>query len=479
MSLALKLKGIILIIFMMSTCTASSFGADNSSDLREVTLKEANNAVLNVFSSDQNDSDLLTYDDLIHFLEKGKNLPEYIIIESANHADLKTAKFRCSNNVPAGYSALDSGYDFSDDCWKNTILYIPKVSLPKFYIHNGYSYDLANVWKFTFNTANTQFFTVEPIEAEFPEFPYASKDVMNTAINKNPLDTSNTLLDWVDLCQSEMNEKITAIQEAAAKVHTQNLFIGIIRGDASKDNYWSPDTYGGYYDDVDDNTLKIMNWYSQGMKVPLMYARNDISGIMNNYEWVIYGLDVAATAVPSDLGLDKPLKYASLGVKFIKLTLGDCKLSLDDVYTNLDADTARISGEKDYRSLVEKGLVSPKPYTKSDIDNRNKDLKKQIKTLNDYKNYQINLVNDQNSRDKLMKTFDDAIDYYDTVINTYQKYGGSSEKIKMFKERRIKIIESKNKNKELFSKEDVCKSILGDWVAYNEKMQGFLKGRLL
>jgi hypothetical protein len=359
--------------------------------------------------------------------------PNYILCNGFG-SNLTEYSFSISYGPVDNYHNINNNYhniSLTDDIWKGTLFYTPdnyKLST-KFVINNNDSIDLVNWALFQQDIKYTQYWQVAPIADEFPQFPYTDDELAKMFNSTDPIALNNhvsEILAWIDLAHNILTKQIESFTTQASQVDMQNTRLDLIRGEKSG-HYWSPDTYAGYYEEIDDPSLKLINMYDQGMKIPLDKIRNSLDGVSLNLDNAENEINIANANIPFDFGMDKPLKFLALFIKTINLYIKNMNYNrVQQIYHQLDQDTMRISGEKDYRSLVFDGYLTPHDPTPDEIMEQNKRIDDKITILKNFRTSEHDRIYDPNYLDNMRNNILDNIHYLEDIIDNLRKYGGSA-----------------------------------------------------
>jgi len=370
---------LIIILLVNCSCISATRTFDNNFS--------RSNTVSNYTNNSNDDFDNLNYNEMLHFLLRGKNLPEYMVM-TGNGSNFTTYTFRKSDKIPDGYHPLSDNYhgmDFQDDTWKSTIFHQPKAHIPCiFLINNNDSVDLVNYWCFTYDLINTQKYETDVINLPKINFPYPLNDnatQLKRDITDNPLTTCEKIDDWSSETYKEVHEGLTAIETQSAPSRAQNMMISKIRLEPG-DYYWVPDIYGGYFENVDDLSLKDMNIVEQGMKSLLGDAKDQLLTVILVLQTINLGLEHAKVLNPLEF-LQKPIEIAIL-VNKDYINILQWKLNnIQHIYWICDRDTMLISGEKDYREELRNNQRMKEDPTKEEKTQKNQRIDDQIKVIKD------------------------------------------------------------------------------------------------
>jgi hypothetical protein len=471
----MKLKGLILILIILmssfSFCNAESLIydpviKDNNGELPTNTItipdtfkiftaistpniyntrlpmnsNNSNFTIINPYSNGA--GEIFNYEQFLDYLlnTKDDNQPKFILMNGEGSDLSKYTYTICDNYTqPSGYHLLSDNYkDFSldSDYWKGSLFYTTfnyRLS-SKLLINNSVSLYAFDYTCFIQDIKANLYWTSVPLKNVFPDFPYTDNELksMFTINDSNNVNVGTLYMNlakienWVQIASMTRDKLVKDYANNAALIDTQNQKVANARGEKTG-KYWSPDTFGGYYENVDDNGLEIINWYDQSMKIPLDRVRFSLTTIVLTLDNLIYLLDVANAAIPSDFGMDKPLKFVALGVKGVQLYIKNLNnYAIETPYHELDQATMRISGEKSYRSLVINNQVIPKDPTPDEIIEHNDIIDDKIKTLNINREYERNRV--YNTDESTIKK--DLTDYKKLMEDTLwmlNRYGGTKE----------------------------------------------------
>ncbi|GAA5819456.1 MAG: conserved hypothetical protein [Methanobrevibacter sp. CfCl-M3] len=357
----------------------------------------------------------MNYAQLLNYLlvTKESDQPNYIVCNGSG-ANLSTYTFTISTTPLDDYHSLSDNYkdvSLSDSKWKGTLVYTPEdYNLKSIFItNNDDNIDIINYATFKQDLRNTQFWKAPKVEVSFPEFPLTDKelDIVNDD-NATILNKLATINDWCNSTRKHLNTDFGSLKETTLyTVHNKYVFA------ARSGNYSSGS--GGYFEDVDDNGLEIINMYYQSMKIPLDKVRFSLSDINLKLDHVAHLLEFANAAIPPEMY--KPLKFTILGIKDIQLGIKWLNSNVETLYHELDKETMTISAEKDYRSLIKEGLIIP-PKDPTPDEQTKQFINNKIRQLNEYREYVHENFNDSEST-KMYNHFSNQID---SMINYLKKY---------------------------------------------------------
>ncbi|MDR1820027.1 MAG: hypothetical protein LBR15_07270 [Methanobrevibacter sp.] len=412
-----KIYGILIVLLLAISLSASAASIPNvntenrNSNIINTTPKTSNVPYTTVNDQSMNYAQLLNY----LLVTKESDQPNYIVCNGSG-TNLSTYTFTISTTPLDDYHSLSDNYkdvSLSDSKWKGTLVYTPEdYNLKSIFItNNDDNIDTINYATFKQDLRNTQFWKAPKFEVSFPEFPLTDKELEDIANDDKAtiLNKLATINHWCIYMKTSYTDFGSLKETTLYTVH--NKYVAAARSG----NYSSG--IGGYFEDVDDNSLEIIAMYDQSMKIPLDKVRFSLSGINLDLDDVVHLLEVANVAIPSDFGMDKPLKFTICGLKGIQLYIKDLNNYATEIFYELDQETMDISAEKDYRSLIKDGLIiPPKDPTHDEISKQF--INNKIGRLNEYRDYVHENFNDSEST-KMYNHFSNQID---SMINYLEKY---------------------------------------------------------
>jgi len=467
-----KLFGLFIIFILAISPCASATRSFSLTDTHKISNIDS---TVKSYNSDET----LNYDEMLHFLTRGKNIPEYMLMVGSG-TNYSKYTFIKSDKIPDGFHNVSNNYndlDFKDDTWRSTIFHQPHVQLPcTFLINNTNQVDLYNYWCFTYDIGNTQHYSYDAIYFEEYKFPYPLDDncsTLNKSIEKDPMGTCDIIEDWSQEMNKELTKGLTAIETESSSSRGQNILISKIRGEPGN-YYWLPDTYGGYYENVNDDGLEVINWVEQGMKAVFGDARSQLGTVILILQTINLGLEhikMIAGSIPFLDCLKTPIEITML-INKDYINILQWKLNnLNSIYWQYDKDTMLISGEKSYRSGILKGTIKPEEPTDDSKRIMNANIDKCISIIETNLNTQHELIYNASYREKIINNLNYKIDYYDSLLDFFEHNDNADKsKIPEITERRDKAIKNKDNFVNQFKNLDISKLVYEKYASYQNKL---------
>lgn len=391
----------IIFILAISPCASATRDVTFPINTHEISnsLDNSTTPVLELYS---NSDETLNYTTFLDYIlhTKDSDQSKWILL-NGDGSDLSQYNYTICNNYtqPNGYHKLSDNYKdapLDSDYWSGTLYYTENNYILKsqILINNSVNIDAFNYACFIQDIKDNLYWKNVPVRQDFPDFPYDNETLKEMFSWYSQVDTPkifNNMVkvhNWVDYAINSRNKKLQDSMVTAELIDLQNTKVSKARGEKGG-HYWSPDIMAGYFENVDDGGLEIINMYDQQMKIPLDKVRFAISTVCLELESAKLIVDWAAAAIPSDYGMDKPLKFLSLTIASLKLALQwTSNAIIESPYHELDQATMAVSAEKSYRKLVSDGRMTPADPTQSDIENQNKYIDERISELNKELNFE-------------------------------------------------------------------------------------------
>jgi hypothetical protein len=411
----------LLIIFLVAASPVSAAFADFNNSREDNKNNIVNYNVSNNITSTIDLKAKMNYTEMLDYLLYN-NQPNYILCDGSG-ADLSKYSFSISNISVNNYHNLSDNYKgiaLDSDYYKGTLYYTNNNSnLKSVFITNSDSdIDTANWTFFNQDIKNTQYLKSSPLQDNFLKFPFSHDELFEMFNNTDPikLNTSCNLINkWVSQTSENISQLDDLYREASV-CDIQNTMVAKARSNLSN-KYWSPDIFSGYYEDIDDNQLQMMNVYDQNMKILLDKIRYGLDSSSLEIDYVINLINTISITIPSN----KDLKFTILNLKAFNLDIKNINYKISVPYHRLDQDTMNICAEKDYRCLISEGIIKPHYPTEEEIAGENKRIDDKISDLNTFRTAEYDRIFNLNSTNPRLDEkvlYPHFSDYIDKLINT-------------------------------------------------------------
>jgi len=361
----------IIFSLLVSPCASAS---------RDVTFLNTHNVDLSrgsnnsnfITVTDNSYSETLNYTVFLDYLLHTKDVdqPNYILLNGSG-SDLSQYTYTICNNYkpPIGYHNLSDNYKnipLDSVYWSGTLFYTLnnyKLS-SSILINNNDTIDLIDYVSFIQDLKDNTYNTNVPIKLDYTSFPWTKEQIEYMFSWKGPQDTF-ILSDNIMKVNNWINFALNTRENTLKDCMRNNEFISIInnrvaevRGD-KKDHYWSPDINGGMFENVDDEGIAYLSMTTNNIKAPLYDVQTALGRTILIIETAKQVIDNIAAAIPSDFGMDKIVKFISLGLGNLILSIKWTKFTLVDTpFSELNQQSTYLSVEKEYRNGIILNTIS-------------------------------------------------------------------------------------------------------------------------
>jgi hypothetical protein len=400
-----------------------------NNNIQPLTINNINN--INTLNTD---NEILNYTDMLKVLLETKedNQPRYILLNGSG-GNLSTYSYTISNNYhpPDGYHNLNDNYKLvplDNNMYDGTILSVKKNYNLKteFYVNNNENINLTNWVIFNKDIKSTQMLHTTPMELTFPDFPYTEKEI--NIIFMNPVfdiamigPAIVAITTWISQVTTAMTNIINKYALEADDISAQNYEVAKHRGEIA-DRYWYPDIFNGRFENIDDGQLDIMMVYICYIKINLNLVKTALEGADVILGTAIAAFNFVVTSVPSDFGMDKPIKYTLNTMQAIQASLkAAAYFGVTVPYNRFDRESFYITGEEHYRKGIKEGSIKPHDPTPDEIAEENIRIDQEIKDINTRCDSEQERIFNPDYMKNLTDVYNDQCIYIYNKIDFYKK----------------------------------------------------------